>query len=223
MRFFSQINYMRKSSQKSNPALTAEEGQARAPSRERGRLRVEALLGAAASVFEEKGFGASTMTAIAAAAGSSIGSLYQFFPTKEALAQELLRVQTDDLSADLAALESRAKDMTTQALGDALSTALVTFRAAHPSFAKLIETPGVPAELADGVRKHMRLQLVSILQAHFPQLPDKKVATMAAVVQQLMKSAVQLHGELGPTARAAALQEIGALMRLYLQSSGEAV
>ena len=55
--------------------------------RRRGRERVAALLAAAATVFAERGYEAATMTEVAARAGASIGSLYQFFPTKELLAE----------------------------------------------------------------------------------------------------------------------------------------
>src|ERR1700739_2986796 len=65
----------------------------RAPRRARGQLRVEALLAAAAEVFAAKGFDAATMTEIAAQSESSIGSLYQFFRTKEAVADALVREQ----------------------------------------------------------------------------------------------------------------------------------
>ncbi len=67
----------------------AEKTAARAPQRERGRARVAALMAAAAEVFAENGYDAATMTEIAARAGASIGSLYQFFPTKELIAEAL--------------------------------------------------------------------------------------------------------------------------------------
>src|SRR5260370_17144348 len=69
----------------------AEALRARAPKRERGKQRVAELLQAAAAVFAEKGYEAATMTEIAARAGAPIGSLYQFFPAKEALADTLVQ------------------------------------------------------------------------------------------------------------------------------------
>src|SRR5260370_32173374 len=76
---------MRMPSEKSNLASIARE-----PQRDRGRLRVAALLKAAAAVFAEKGFDGATMTEVAARASTAIGSLYQFFPNKEALADAVL-------------------------------------------------------------------------------------------------------------------------------------
>ena len=64
--------------------------EAKEPKRERGKLRVAALLDAGAALFVEKGYDATTMTEIASRAGAAIGSLYQFFPSKEALAEALV-------------------------------------------------------------------------------------------------------------------------------------
>ncbi len=55
---------------------------ARAPKRQRGRLRVAAILEAGREVFTEKGYDAATMTEIAARSGTAIGSLYPLFPVE---------------------------------------------------------------------------------------------------------------------------------------------
>src|ERR1700716_3273141 len=60
------------------------------PIQERGEKRVTDLLGAAEQLFASLGYEATTMNAIASLAGSSIGSLYQFFPNKESLGNALL-------------------------------------------------------------------------------------------------------------------------------------
>ena len=46
---------------------------------------MERVLEAAGNIFAEKGFDAATTEEIAERAGVSIGSLYQYFPNKEAL------------------------------------------------------------------------------------------------------------------------------------------
>src|SRR5580700_10899327 len=89
---------------------------ARAPKRARGKQRVAELLEAAAAVFAEKGYEAATMTEIAARAGAPIGSLYQFFPAKETLADVLVQNFVAMLAADLAALEERARGIDAKTL-----------------------------------------------------------------------------------------------------------
>src|ERR1700756_2775484 len=91
----------------------AETTVARAPKRARGKQRVAELLEAAAAVFAEKGYEAATMTEIAARARAPIGSLYQFFPAKEALADMLVQNFVALLAADLQELEERASEIDT--------------------------------------------------------------------------------------------------------------
>ena len=81
------------------------------PKRLRGRLRVAAILQTSVELFSQKGFGAATMTEIAARSGTAIASLYRFFPTKEAVAEALLQAYADHALAGLAALSARAKGL----------------------------------------------------------------------------------------------------------------
>lgn len=189
---------------------------ARAPRRARGQLRVEALLSAAAEVFAAKGFDAATMTEIAAQSESSIGSLYQFFRTKESVADALMGQQVDDLLKRLDALEARAPALRTSELATALAVCLVDFRAGHPSFATLLERPGPPSPLIAGVRRTVRERVESILAAYAPQADRKVLHAMAPVVQHVMKSAVQLRGDLDGAELKAAARELEAMLAGYL-------
>jgi AcrR family transcriptional regulator len=188
----------------------------RVPRRARGQLRVEALLAAAAEVFALKGFDAATMTEIAAQSESSIGSLYQFFRTKEAVADALVGEQVDALWLRLDGLAERAPALTTPELGRALAVCFVEFRADHPSFATLVERPGPPSPLVAGVRRKVRERVETILLRHAPHAERKTLRAMAPVVQHVMKSAVQLRGDLeGPELKAAA-RELDTMLVGYL-------
>lgn len=61
----------------------------RLPSQDRGQRRVDSILDAAAELFAEQGVDAVSVNAIAARAGSSVGSLYHFFPNKDAIIEAL--------------------------------------------------------------------------------------------------------------------------------------
>jgi hypothetical protein len=58
-----------------------------APLRANGKLRVAAILEAAAAVIGEKGYEGATMAEIAARSATKIGSLYRFFPNQESVAE----------------------------------------------------------------------------------------------------------------------------------------
>jgi len=63
----------------------------------RGLIRVEEILAAAGMLFADRGFDNVTTNMIAAGAGVSPGSLYQFFPNKEAIAQAFAADATQHL------------------------------------------------------------------------------------------------------------------------------
>jgi AcrR family transcriptional regulator len=52
---------------------------------ERGARRYEEIVAAAAALFGERGFDGTSMNAIAKAAGLTIGSMYQYFPSRDAV------------------------------------------------------------------------------------------------------------------------------------------
>ena len=60
------------------------------PSQDRSRFTVEQILDGAARVFAERGRAGTTTNHIAERAGVSIGSLYQYFPNKDAILVALL-------------------------------------------------------------------------------------------------------------------------------------
>lgn len=61
----------------------------RKPTQERSQRRLESIVNAAAESFAQFGFSDTTMEGIAARAGTSIGSVYQFFPNKRAVFREV--------------------------------------------------------------------------------------------------------------------------------------
>jgi AcrR family transcriptional regulator len=189
---------------------------ARVPKRARGMQRVAELLQAAAAVFAEKGYEAATMTEIAARAGAPIGSLYQFFPVKEALADALVQNYLAMLVADLQELEARAGiDIKT------LVECLFGLLRGHPR-ERVAALPLAEARMDERTRRttfrHMlRKHIAAILRAHAPALPADTARNIALVVLQLMKTASMLGDEEGLPGRAAALRELQALAVHYLE------
>jgi AcrR family transcriptional regulator len=67
-------------------------------SQERSRRTVDALLEATARVLMKEGYDRASTNKIAAVAGVSIGSLYQYFPSKEALVAAVIDRHTQQVS-----------------------------------------------------------------------------------------------------------------------------
>jgi AcrR family transcriptional regulator len=71
---------------------------------ERSRETVQAILEAAAQVFERHGYAAGTTNRIAQRAGISVGSLYQYFPNKDAILVALTEQHLEEGTARIAPL-----------------------------------------------------------------------------------------------------------------------
>src|SRR6266516_8117297 len=116
------------------------ENQARRQARrqQRGMLRVEEILQAAGVLFAERGYDKVTTNMIAARAGVSPGSLYQFFPNKEAIAQafaadaieHLLRVYDTLLSSEVMTLHL-------EAFFDTFVDRIIAFNRTYPGYLAL--------------------------------------------------------------------------------------
>lgn len=73
----------------------------KSPSQERSRLTVERILDAAARIFQEQGYVGTTTNEIADEAEVSVGSLYQYFPNKDAILVALTRRHIESATAGL--------------------------------------------------------------------------------------------------------------------------
>ena len=215
MRQASHNLFMRISSQMSS---SGKKITARVPQRERGKRRVATLLEAAVSLFAEKGYDAVTMTEIAARAGAPIGSLYQFFPSKETLADALLDGYGQRLDDALQEIEGQATTLTVAALADALLGLLAGFREERAAVTALIESRQEVSTRASDLRLSLRRHVTRILQARIPTISPKRAESMALVMVQLMKAAAAQNAEKDPAVRENILNELKYLMQIYITS-----
>lgn len=102
----------------------------RSPVQRRSALRVERMLDAAAELLEEGGPDALTTSAIAAKAEVSVGSLYQFFPDKHAVAEALARRSFERFSQQLRLVDGS----TWEAVVDQVIDTYVEFSRTEPGF-----------------------------------------------------------------------------------------
>ncbi|MDX2011164.1 MAG: TetR/AcrR family transcriptional regulator [Myxococcaceae bacterium] len=81
------------------------------PTQARSRALVESLLEATARILMREGWDALTTNRVAREAGVSVGSLYQYFPDKEALVSGLVETWADTITERLVALGPRLADV----------------------------------------------------------------------------------------------------------------
>jgi AcrR family transcriptional regulator len=186
------------------------------PQRRPGKERVAALMRAGAEVIAERGFEAATMAEIAARAGAPIGSLYRFFPSKDALADALMRRYSELIDAAFEKIDSRPESSTVEAFADALLTSIVALRGeTQAAVVALLDArsdfSARRSEFSDAFRRH----IVRILTLRDPRLGAQKAEDMAIVLLQNMKTMKSLDAERD----AGAIAELRAMTRLYLMSA----
>ncbi|MCE9650523.1 MAG: TetR/AcrR family transcriptional regulator [Parvibaculum sp.] len=82
----------------------------RQPKQSRARFTCDAILMATAQILETQGEAALTTNAIAERAGVSVGSLYQYFPNKDAILIEIACRETARFAAHVEEVSSREAD-----------------------------------------------------------------------------------------------------------------
>ena len=110
-----------------------------APQRANGKLRVAAILEAAAAVIAEKGYEAATMAEIADRSGTKIGSLYRFFPNKESLADTIVVSARENLDVVFDKFDAKVNALSVQALADDLPALLFEQVLNKPALRKLLD------------------------------------------------------------------------------------
>ncbi len=185
------------------------------PQRDVGRQRVAELLQAAAAVIEERGFEAATMAEIAARADAKIGSLYRFFPNKDAVAEALMRRYAEALQAEYDAIHAHAADATAQELADILIDLLVKLYPQARALTAFLDSRTDWTEVRRQLRAQTLAGIKMALTTFAPDLDAKEAEDIAAVVLNNMKTMVGMAKKDVPTTPGAP-DQLRLMNRLYL-------
>lgn len=182
------------------------------------------MLQAAVDLFAAEGYARTTTNRIAERAGVSIGSLYQYFPNKDALLTALherhLAAVEAVLARSLAELAEPATPLERGLRG--LVEGLVAAHDADPKLTRAVsfELPQVP-RLDVALRKHERARLEQV-EALLRGRPDVRAgdrAVMARVLGQTTEALTRwlVHERPAEVDRATACEEIVRLLAGYLR------
>jgi AcrR family transcriptional regulator len=187
-----------------------------APQRSNGKLRVAAILEAAAAVIAEKGYDGATMAEIAARSGTKIGSLYRFFPNKESLADTIVVSARENLDAVFDRFDAGVRALSIRALADDLM-ALIVELFTRPAFMKLLDAGQDWSVKREEFRSAMVQRTARTLMIHTPHLSKKSAADIAIVIVLNVKT-VATHQALFDQSAPGAPEAFRDMTRLYLRS-----
>jgi AcrR family transcriptional regulator len=166
------------------------------PLQQRSTETVNVILEAAARVLERHGLAGFTTNAVAERAGVSIGSLYQYFPSKEALTASLIHRETSALIENAAT----AFDETSgRAALSGLIAAAVKHQLRRPVLARLLDFEEGRLPLGKETRDvsdRLAAIVAGILKRpDLPPQPDIEIAS--ADVIALVKGLIDAAGQRG--------------------------
>lgn len=159
----------------------------REPRQQRSRQTVDAVLEAVRRVLKRQGADAITTNRVAEAAGVSIGSLYQYFPNKQAIYVALHDRHVDDVRLTIEQTKSDCAGASLETFSCELVERLAKVHAEDDELHELISA-AVPAS-ADGFRNALQATFTQVLS---PERSSEDAGRRLFVLPQLVVALV--HG-----------------------------
>ncbi|GII01992.1 TetR family transcriptional regulator [Planobispora takensis] len=189
----------------------------------RGLKRMEEILDAAEAVIAEIGYAEMTTNAVAARAGMSPGSLYQFFRNKDEILDGLLSRFTDGRRAHWQArLTGDVARMPLPELVGLLVDEIVAYKAARPAYWALLHGSATGDRLAAASeRLHLAVseQLAGLLALRAPHLEAERGLLLATMAVATVKAVMPLIAGAPPERAAELTGELKAMLLAYLAPS----
>ncbi|MGM3277110.1 TetR/AcrR family transcriptional regulator [Ralstonia sp. 24A2] len=186
------------------------------PRQARSAATFEVILEASARIIESTGFDGFNTNAVADLAGVSIGSLYQYFPSKLALIVELIRrgrvLLTDDVIEAIQVLPGAGLEEQI----DRVIEAAVRHQLDRPALARTLEYAStmIGSDLeADQLQRDLETRVADLLHRH--GIPEEMVAARDIVA--LSKGMIDAAGVAGESDKAALKQRVRRAVFGYLE------
>jgi AcrR family transcriptional regulator len=188
-----------------------------APQQERSSRRLTSFLDAAAELFAEVGYEATTMTAIAQRSGSSIGALYNYFPDKPAVALTLLGQYAQEMEEQWRPLIEQAEKLTHREFASFFIERITKIVQGRPAYLRLLAAP-IRLRRDPAARRVLRANIANAFRAKNPSLSDERAMLAANVTLQIVRGLVTLYGEAGEEGKNLVVAEFKKALTLYLGS-----
>jgi AcrR family transcriptional regulator len=200
---------MRKSSTSSSSVRAA-------PQQERSARRLAGFLQAAAELFTEIGFEATTMQAIADRSKSSIGALYNYFPDKQSLAATLLSGYAEELQWRLKSLMEHSQKLSTAQFAGSFIDCIVEFAQERPAYLNLHTAP-IRFRRDPAARQPLRAIIANAFLNKNPSLSSERSLLAANVAVQIIKGTITLYLESDAKTKPLVLAEFREVLTSYLE------
>lgn len=168
-------------------------GSPKRPTQARSKLTVAAIVEASAHILSTSGYDALTTNKVAERAGVSIGSLYQYFPSKEALVAEVLDQYCDRIETLIAQVFLQSPSAAPAQLARAVVHAFYASQAKDPALARVLreQLPKLGRlQRLEQVMARISGMVASYLHAHRGILRVKNIERAAFLAVEMGESLV---------------------------------
>ena len=156
------------------------------------------------------------MTAIAERADASIGTLYDYFPDKQALAQALASQCAEQADEYWKQLLDGSSRLSKGALADLFVEGALAFARERPAYLPLFGTPFIHAR-SPAARLPLRRAFADALRRLSPGMTADRAFLGAQVIVELIKGLLAVCKQIEPKERDVVTLHFKKLMRLYLK------
>jgi AcrR family transcriptional regulator len=166
------------------------------PRQQRSANTVATILQAAAHILEEAGLDGYTTNAVAARAGVSIGSVYQYFPHRDAVTRALIERRSEELLTAILQIDgtARGRDGIRHVIGIAVVQQL-----RHARLARILDLEEARMPASDAMRENGKRAAAAIRtyleQAGVPGIDMDTVVRDVMAITLGMVDAAGRHGE----------------------------
>jgi AcrR family transcriptional regulator len=187
----------------------------------RGQRRIDQLLDAADTVFAQIGYERATTNAICSQAAVSPGTLYQFFPNKQAIAEALAARYLERLpETHRAAFDIASADAPLAELIAHVVDPFIDLHRQGPGLEALFTGSVISDELTasiDGLIQHVEKSLAALFRARCPRAIRTEINRAAATSVQLVKAFLHCAVTGAPKQQKEAIQELKTVLFRYLE------
>ena len=155
------------------------------------------------------------MTAIAEQAGASIGTLYDYFPDKQALALVLIAQYVHEAEEHWAKLLQLPSARSKVDIADTFIEGILEFARDRPAYLPLSGAP-IAYTRTKAAREPLRRTIAAALQDLKPSLPADRAFLNAQVIVEIIKGMLGVYRQSTPKDREDVVTEFKKVMRLYL-------
>jgi len=190
------------------------------PRQARSAATVDAIFEATIQVLRTDGFTGLTTTRVASRAGVSVGTMYQYFPHKDALLYAVLEDYLEDVVVAIEAAAERFRGMPLVAMSDGLSHVYLDAKMRHLPGAQALyvvaaelETAGLIDDVCARCEAAMARLLATATDACFDDI-DRVTHALRVLLVGTVRAV--LENDVSPRALAMLRAELPVMCRAYL-------